>query len=244
MDAGEARAHLRALSRAGIGHRRAAELAGLPSSVVSKMLFGGPADRPPTRRIRPETAAKILAVQASPENLGAHAPVPAAGTRRRLQALVAIGWSQAELGRRLGMNPSNFGTMLGRDQVTAATDRAVRQLYDGLWNRKPPEPDHRARISASRARSYARSRGWAPPMAWDDEEIDKPDAAQPQGWERTGRQTRRAAEVAEDAAELFRQGYSREHVQVRLGMTKTALERSLLRARAERREPELVAEAG
>jgi transcriptional regulator with XRE-family HTH domain len=247
VDAGPARDHLAALSRAGIGWKRAAELAGLSTGTVSKLLFGK-GGRLPSRRIRPETAEAILAVHVAPASLGQGALVPADGTRRRLQALVAIGWSQARLADRLGMTPSNFGSALGRDRVTAATARTVERLYDDLWNRPPPEPDQHSRISASRARNYARARGWAPPLAWDDDEMDDPDARPADGWQRTGRDTRRcrpAAEVAEDVADLERLGDSREHIAMRLGTDRKSLERALYRAAEFRaREPELIAEAG
>ncbi len=245
VDAGPARAHLAALSRAGVGWKRAAELAGLSSGTISKLLYGGPGGRPPSRRIRPETAEAILAVSLAPASLGQAALVPADGTRRRLQALVAIGWSQARLADRLGMLPSNFGTALTRDRVTAATARAAERLYDELWDQPPAEVGQHSRISASRARNYARVRGWAPPAAWDDDLMDDPDAAPAAGWQRTARRTLLAAEVAEDVAELRRQGCSREHIQMRLGLAKDALNKALSRAaQYEARQPELIAEAG
>jgi len=245
VDAGPAREHLQALSRAGIGWKRAAELSGVSTGAVSKLLFGGPGDRAPSRRIRPETAAAILAVALSPASLSPGSLVAAAGTRRRLQALVAIGWPQSQLARRLGMSPSNFGDVLGRGQVTAGTARTVQGLYDRLWNRPPAETDQRSRISAARARNYASARGWPPPMAWDDDVIDDPAAAPPAGWRRPEHTLHRATEIAEDAAELRRQGCSREHIQVRLGVSRAALEKALSRAAGHQsRQAELIAEAG
>ncbi len=247
VDAGSARDHLAALSRAGIGWRRATELAGLSTGTVSKLLFGK-GGRQPSRRIRPETAEAVLAVPLAPASLAPGALVPAAGTRRRLQALVATGWAQSRLADRLDMSPSNFGTALARDRVTAATARAVERLYNELWDKPPPEPGQHSRISASRARSYARARGWALPAAWDDDEMDDPDAKPAEGWQRPDRDTLRrrpAAEVAEDAADHERQGQSREQIARRLGLTPKSLERALSRATQYRdREPELIAEAG
>lgn len=175
VDAEPARAHLRALGEAGIGWRRAAELAGLSSSVVSNLLYGR-SGRAPTKRVRAATAAKILAVEISADRMAERAVVDATGTRRRLRALVAIGWSQTQLAERLGMTPNNFWPLVqGRANVTAARRRAVVQLYDDLWD-KPPAGDALARKS----RRYAEQRGWVPPLAWDDDQIDDP-AAQPAG---------------------------------------------------------------
>jgi hypothetical protein len=61
VDATAAREHVRALGLAGIGWKRAAALSGVSTGAMSKLLYGGPGCRPPTRRIRPETAAASLA---------------------------------------------------------------------------------------------------------------------------------------------------------------------------------------
>ncbi len=227
-DAGPAREHVRALGRAGIGWKRVAELAGLSSSTVCKLLYGGPGDRPPVKRVRPETEAAILAVRPGPDSLGASAPVDAAGTHRRVQALVWCGWSQSRISARLGMLQANFSDLMRRSQVTAATARSVRALYDEMWDQPPPESSHRERIAASRARNYARARGWAPPAAWDDDRIDDPHAA-PEGWDRPSRLG--AIEMAEEAHELAAFGLSRQQAAERLGVTKSALEKALERTR-------------
>lgn len=194
VDAGPARDHLRALSEGGVGWKRAAALAGVSTGCVSKILWGRPgAGGPPTRRIRPETEAAILAVRPGPAALAKSAPVDSTGTRRRVQALVARGWSQSKLAARLGMQPGNFGEIVyRRPAVTAATARAVERLYAELWDQPPPEASHRDKIAASRARRYAAERGWPPPAAWDDEAIDNP-RAKPSGWRRDGRASARGA---------------------------------------------------
>jgi len=186
VDAAPAREHLRALAAAGIGWRRAAQLAGVASGAVSKLLYGGPGGRPPSRGIRPETEQKLLAVRAVPESLSAGARTDAAGTRRRVQALVAAGYSQAILAGRLGIQRSNF-QLATCDQVTAGTAQAVRELYDELWDKPPDESGHRQKISVSRARNYARTRDWALPLAWDDDAIDEPAAKPAAGWRRSER---------------------------------------------------------
>ena len=217
------------------------ELAGVSSGSLSKILYGGPGDRPPSKRVRPQTAEAILAVRPSPEHLAPGALVDVTGTRRRAQALVACGWSQARLARELGLTAANFCGMVRRDQVTAATARAVSDLYDRLWNQPPPEHDQRTRIAAARARNHAGRQGWAPPLAWDDDQIDDPDGSPAEGWRRPARITRRSAALAEDARELMRaQGYSREHAAGRLGVSAAALERALIVTC----QPEYEAEAG
>jgi hypothetical protein len=149
VDAGPAREHVRQLAARGIGWKQAARLAGVPPGAVSKLLYGGPGGRSRSQRLRPATAAAILAVRPDRGNLGLGALVPATGTHRRIQALVATGWSQAKLGGRLGMTPANFAAMMRRGQVTAATDQAARALYDQLWNRPTPETGLREKIAAA-----------------------------------------------------------------------------------------------
>lgn len=235
IDAGPAREHLQALSQAGVGWKRAAAAAGVSTGAVSKLLYGGPGNRPPARRIRRETAAAILAVGASADQLAPGALADSTGTRRRLHALVATGWSQARLARELGMTGANFGAMMRRDQVTAGTAREVGDLYDRLWNQPPPEHDQRTRIAASRARRHAADRGWAPPLAWDDDLIDDPSATPAQGWQRPAR--RPSADLAEEAEELSRrEGYTREHAAARLGVSVSALDMALRRSRQARQQ--------
>jgi len=235
VDALPVRVHLRELAAAGVGWKRAAALADVSTGAVSRILYGGPGERPPSQRVRPQTAAAILAVRASADQLAPGALADSTGARRRLQALVATGWSQARLARLLGMTEANFGAVMRRDQVTAGTARAVSQLYNRLWNQPPPEHDQRARIAASRARRYAADRGWAPPLAWDDDLIDDPSAAPAEGWQGPAR--RRSADLAEEAEELFRrESYTREHAAARLGVSLSGLDMALRRAQRAREQ--------
>lgn len=183
VDAGPARAHLTMLSATGIGWRRAAMLAGLSTGAVSKLLYGGPGARPPSRRVRPETEAAILAVPPAPAMLAPSAPVDATGTSRRLQALAAAGWPLARVATRLGVERGNLGAVMRQAQVTAATAARVRELYEELWDKPCPAVNAYERDGIRRAVAHARRMGWAPPMAWDDDEIDNP-RARPKGLRR------------------------------------------------------------
>jgi hypothetical protein len=172
VDAERARQHVRALLRSGTGARKIAAAAGVAHSVVVRLIYGAPAEnRPPTRRLRPDVAEKLLAVE--PE------PPAAIGARRRLQALVAVGWSLRQLAPRLGItyNAASLIANGTRTSILPSTAEAVRRVYDELWNAQPPTGTRAERISVTKARSYADRLGWLPPLAWDDDLIDLADTA-------------------------------------------------------------------
>ncbi len=105
---------------------------------------------------------------------GTSAWAPSIGTRRRLQALTAAGWSTSQLADRLGVGKSAVADLrtTARQRVLAATAGDVAALHDACWWRTPP-----GRYQA-RSERYAESRGWLPPWRWDGVDIDDP-AAQP-----------------------------------------------------------------
>lgn len=185
VDADPVRAHVATLEAYGLGWKRIARLAGVSTGCMSKLLYGHPQrGLAPSKRVRPETAAKILAVTAAADVLAGHSTIDGTGTRRRLQALCAAGWPQAQLARRLRMTPANFGdTLRGRD-VYVSTARAVTQLYEALW-RADPREDGVDNQAYSRSRNHARDERWAPVGAWDDDTIDDP-AAEPDWTGRCG----------------------------------------------------------
>jgi hypothetical protein len=223
LDAGPVRAHIRQLAACGMGRRRVAALAGVADSVVTSLLFAKRGK--PVLRVRRETADRILAVAV---DLAPSAVIDGTGTRRRLQGLVASGWSQAALAARLGWTPGNFGTLIHADRVLVRTAGAVGAVFDELGLVAPPAGTPHRRASVTRARRHAEARGWAPPLAWDDGSIDDP-AAFPGDWRRLERRTRRTVDVAEDAEFLLGQGESLEQVAVRLGMTLPGLRQALYR---------------
>ena len=113
----------------------------------------------------------------------------ATGTRRRLQALMAAGWSRTILVARLGMTERHVRLILhGSERVLAMTATRVAGLYDELWDQPPPAGTQRERQAATLARNYAREHGWVMPLAWDEEPgphcIDDPAARPAPGWKR------------------------------------------------------------
>lgn len=183
VDVTEVREHVLMLGEFGIGYKRVAELAGFKSSTPVRTILWGRQD--PGRvgemqkRIKRETAEKILAVKPVIENLAPKQPVPALGTHRRVQALVARGWSVSRIGERLGWTPANFWSLMQKGTVGAATHIAVAALYEQLWDQEPPRGEWHEKAAYTRAVNYATRRGWLPPLAWDDIDTDPtPEAEQ------------------------------------------------------------------
>ena len=173
---GVVREHLEQLRAAGLGKQRIAALSGVHSRRVQVILTGRPSRDGVQRHVRAETAAKLLEVRPDARLVAADRRVDATGTRRRLQALLALGWSRAELARRAGLRHDTVGRAVHADCCAISTARAVHRLYEHLWDQRPTPSSAPERQSVSRALREAARKGWVPPMAWDEEKIDDPHA--------------------------------------------------------------------
>lgn len=172
VDAEPVRDHIRKLQAAGVGLHTITRMAGIGGGTMTRLMYGTRGGSP-SRRVRADTARRILAVRADLAADGAL--IDAAGTRRRLQALVAVGWTLSELGRRLRVAPSNMPRLVRGGKVTAGMARRVAELYRELWDQKPPAETARQRAAAERARRWAAEQRWSPPAGWDDDLIDLPE---------------------------------------------------------------------
>lgn len=102
--------------------------------------------------------------------------VDPAGTRRRLQALAALGWDDQAIAALLEVGPHRVSALRRIDvPIRQDTAAAVAAAYDQLSMTLPPDT-----WQARRNRSTAAAKGYAPPLAWDDDHgphgIDNPDA--------------------------------------------------------------------
>lgn len=160
------RDHIVALRAAGAGTRRIAHLAGVSLPTINSIVWGSKR-RGLRQKIRTETAEAILAVQTDVTSVSPLGMVDATGTRRRIEALGALGWSLAHLARELGCRQETIRPVAMRARVRKETAAAVGALYDRMLWVVPP-----ANQVTTRCRNYAKAQGWAPPLAWDD--IDDP----------------------------------------------------------------------
>src|SRR4051812_4543973 len=164
-DASPVRAHLAALRAAGVGIERIAQLTGLSLSHLRVLASTRPNGGPPTPKVRPDTAARILAVNATHAARAPRSQVCARGTHHRLQALARLGWSIDLLADQLGRRPANLRRSMTGHTVTAHTARTVADLYARLELTAPPENTAEGRAAADAVRREAAMRGWPPPLA-------------------------------------------------------------------------------
>jgi hypothetical protein len=211
--------------------KQIARLAGLSPAVVTYLLYGKPSEgAAPAQGVRPSTAAALLAVRALPESFADYATVDGTGTRRRLQALSAVGWSISSLGRELGVSPGVAHRYVNSVSVKAVTAARVKALYDRLWDVAPPESTKGERVAASHARGNAARRGWPLPMAWDDETIDDP-AGKPSGAATEQSTYRKLPEGEELLVLVDEQGETHQAIADRFEVKVKSVKSALIRAR-------------
>lgn len=139
-------------------------------------------------------------------------------TRRKIQALVAIGYSLDTLGQELGKDRKLMADLAtGKVAINAAIVQQINDLYDRL-EMTPGSNDT--------ARHYARRHQWLPPLAWDNinDMREQPDTSC------LRRQTsRNELPPSEDLAELLQDKETLASIARRFGVTEKAVERSIFR---------------
>ena len=110
-----------------MGLDQIAKITSTPKSTIRRLLRE-PEFSP--RRIRPETADRLMAVRPSPEYVAPKSQVHAGETLCRIEMLVEAGHSIPELARALGKSSVSLRRTLNRSTVTAQTARSVSDLYD------------------------------------------------------------------------------------------------------------------
>ena len=161
----------------------------------------------------------------------------ALGVRRRLRALTARSWSPQALADQTGIAAPLISSLLGRNPRDLSPDQrlAIANAYDKIWDHDPPARTRDQREACELARSLAASRGWAPPQAWDDAQIDQPDGRPSLNWKPRNRTTRRAVDIVEDAQFVRDHGGYRHadntQIAMRLGVSRDQLDQAYCRAR-------------
>jgi transcriptional regulator with XRE-family HTH domain len=233
VDAAPALAHIEGLHARGMTWQQVADAAGVYETDLQRLRGVGSRQR--SDRIRPETERKLLAVEFTSTPASPLSMVPALGSRRRLQALRANGWSGQVLAKQLGVPRQTVGIIAQerQDSVTARTAQDIAELYEFLHDQDPLNAGVTPAAVERTARAAERT-GWAPPRAWAGRSMDDP-AAEPgrargRGGYATAPMGSRRQALVEDTAELVRQGLPRDVIADRLGVTWNAVQQAHVRS--------------
>lgn len=181
-DAAPMQAHLDKLIGWGLSYNSVAQAAGVAATFVR--------DHHQRRydTVFSHYAAAILAVNYRPTDR--QTMVLAIGARRRVEALAAIGYSLTDQAAHVGMGrATNLRDMVRQTLLSATTHRAITAMFDE-WSGTPGP--------SARSITWAAKAGYLPPLAWEDDAIDDPDA-QPAA----GRRSPTVGVPAEDIAWLM-----------------------------------------
>jgi len=211
--AAAALAHLDALNQQGYSLSSIGRQIGVDGShlyAIRKGAYG---------RITRALSEKILAV--TPESvIEAENPkdwLPIVGTKRRIQALMAIGYPMDYIDQQSGVDTRSVVYRNGR--VARSTHDAVKRVYEELWATPGPSAETRNRALRS---------GYLPPMAWDDETIE--DANHRPGTpEFSDKRATKRELFIRDVEHLASFGIRIDSVAHQLGMKPDALEKRLER---------------
>jgi hypothetical protein len=237
-DAEPVRQHLRTLMAAGISYYRVADMIGTDYANLTGILYAK-GSRAPRKRIKTTTATLILAI--SPQTEITPQRVDATGTRRRLQALIVMGWPQRTLALLLGRTGGGtLNQLLTADFVYSTTANSVRRLYANL-RAADPETHGVSSASAKRTRTYSRRQGWHGPLAWDTDTIDDPAAQPDTEGEGTDEARKRDNDRPAEIKHLAGFGFSAHTIGRQVGLPEKDVEGRIAKLHAERNRKQAVA---
>ncbi|MFG3585053.1 hypothetical protein [Streptomyces sp. NPDC047990] len=176
VDAAPVRRHVQAIRDTGMSLAGIVRHTGVNSGTIDHLLYGK-APYPPAAKLRTENAEALLAYWPALDDYDDGAVIDGTGTRRRIQALAALGWPSNAIQAHVNhICLKAVERLRCSKRVTAVTARAVRDLYREV-SEKPAEHYGVTPWIAARSRTYAAKYNYASPIAWDDDSIDDPDAA-------------------------------------------------------------------
>jgi hypothetical protein len=174
-DAAPVREHVLAIKATGMGLAGIAKHTNVKRGTLEHLLYGKD-HYPPAVKIRTESAQALLAYWPALDDYEDHTTIDGTGTRRRMQALAAAGWTAHAVHQRVGgAHKQTFERLHTCRKVTARLACAVRDFYNEYSSTKPEDHGVEPWI-AERTRSTAAKRDWAPAIAWDDDTIEDPAA--------------------------------------------------------------------
>lgn len=202
VDPAPVRARIQYWKDRGYGHAQIADAAGVSRRIIDAHAKGAhPA-------INPASARKILAAHVGKHNVSDYLPIDAAGTRRRLQALMVIGHPLNRIAAQTGHHSESLGRIANGHygQVRPGTAEDIATLYE-RWQDTPG--------ACVRTKKRAAKEGWNGPDAWGDD-IDNPDAVPVI---RQASNAQLAGERRVEALHLADAGVALQEVAERVGLT-------------------------
>lgn len=104
-------------------------------------------------------------------DLGCDYKVPSYLASRRVRALMAVGYTTTYIAQETGLTNRTIGRLAHQEKECDFIMRSnlvkIAEVYDRLWDQKPPTPHHRSLLT-----KYIE---WPLPIEWDDDELDHPD---------------------------------------------------------------------
>lgn len=154
-----AQKHIHRLRAQGMNYSDMSRACGLTKTQVRDIAL----NRRHVRGIRPETERRILAMQFQSQWINV------TGIARRIQALAAIGHRYADIAAEAGLSQRALSHIVRHDVARVWHVHAARiiDIYDRWCMTYGP---------SDKGRRRAALKGWAPPLAWDDDTIDDPHA--------------------------------------------------------------------
>jgi lambda repressor-like predicted transcriptional regulator len=211
VPADKVRDHVDKLRAAGMSRGSIAHAAGISRTTLDGVY------RNPGKGMHITTARKIMAVKGPiwlPVGRNDETFVPRLGSVRRIQALLAIGWTHQAMKAHSGITTAVTLNQKG-EWITVRTHAAIAAMFDELSMK--PGPSELSRRRNTR-------RGYAPPLAWDEGTIDDP-KAKPHGAE-FGSTLKSRVDIAE-IIELREQGYTLPQIAERVGVCRETVIRRL-----------------
>ena len=174
VDAPRARNLLRRLTTTGYSLEQISEASGVSRWTLTRIRTG--AQVTTTRA----TMSRLVAMAAlTPAPTKTRAFVTPVGAVRRLQALMARGFSSVFLAGKMGCDPRTVRFVVAEErQLSPQLCQKAGAVYEELWNKDPLAEgmsDHGVSLAMRMAGKYS----FVPPLAWDDDAIDDPGSPRP-----------------------------------------------------------------
>ncbi|MFF9287571.1 helix-turn-helix domain-containing protein [Streptomyces griseosporeus] len=160
IPAAPAAEHAKKLLERGLTVTQVAREAGLEPSTIRRLVNG-------QKEMLAANAAKVLAVPLDVRV--SSGDVPALGATRRIRALYALGHFNWRIAQEAGVSRDTISALAAGlwPTIKVSADDGIRAAYDRLCMKTG---------TSAKTRILAQRRGWAPPLAWEEEAIDDPSA--------------------------------------------------------------------